>query len=330
MLNKILRIFIILLFVFLMFSYVYAGNIVEVDGFLMYKTSNGEYAKNTWLWLDINGDSIKECYRFDDEGHIASNYIGYDDRRTNEFGQLIENGFVMKKLSSGLVIKGEGQPYVNVKVSTGSIINSLTSINNTSSPSIEKNKNGNTILTTKLKEEIDIHIGYYIASSSKVIYANSNRDTISADSNNSNINNNYIVAGKDITRFITAKKNARTDVEKVIIFNNVIWENVIELFGNNSSIKINTKNYNYMYFEVAEQNHIVDYENDELLSLDIYVDGKFYESLEEFVESEPQIEEIEDLDSKVVELKLNISGKNKNRRVYIRNGRLKKIREKNE
>ena len=105
---------------------------------------------------------------------------------------------------------------------------------------------------------------------------------------------------------------------------------MIELRGNGASIKIDTKNFNYMYFEVAEENHVVDKENDEILSLDVYIDGELYESLDEFVESEPQIEEVEELDGKVVELKLKISGKNKSRRVYIRNGRLKKIREKDE
>ena len=59
----------------------------------------------------------------------------------------------------------------------------------------------------------------------------------------------------------------------------------------------------------------------------VYLDGELYETLEEFVEGEPQVEEIEELDAKVVEFKIKITGKNKNRRVYIRNGRLKKIRE---
>ena len=130
--------------------------------------------------------------------------------------------------------------------------------------------------------------------------------------------------------YITAKTNAKTDIEKAIIFGNDIWEDVIELRGNGSSVKVNVKNFNYMYFEVAEENHVVDKENDELLSLDVYIDGELYESLDEFVESEPQVEEIEELDGKVVEFKVNIVGRNKGRRVYIRNGRLKKIREKDE
>ena len=85
-----------------------------------------------------------------------------------------------------------------------------------------------------------------------------------------------------------------------------------------------------MYFEVAEENHAVDNENDEFVSLDVYIDGELYETLEEFNGSEPQIKEIEELDGKVLELNVRIDGKNKYRKVYIRNGRLKKTREKDE
>lgn len=310
---------------------VFAGTIEKVDDSVMYKTNSGNYATNTWAWLDINGDSVKECYRFDEDGHIAVNYVGNDGRKTNDKGQLIENGFVIKKLLSGEIIKGEGVPYVNAKVSTGSIINNTGSRVLDNLPFEVAGRNGDTILTTRLKKEVIIPIDKNLSTGSNVIYANGASGAISTITSDGNIkSNNNIVAGKNIENYITAKKNAKTEVEKVIIFGNDIWEDVIELRGNGSSVKVNVKNFNYMYFEVAEENHVVDKENDELLSLDVYIDGELYETLDEFVESEPQIEEIEELDGKVVELKVNIVGRNKGRRVYIRNGRLKKIREKDE
>ena len=310
---------------------VFAGTIEKIDDSVMYKTNSGNYATNTWVWLDINGDSVKECYRFDEDGHIALNYIGNDGRATNEMGQLVENGFVMKKLASGLVIKGDGTPYVNAKVSTGSIINNTASRVLDNIPFEVVGRNGDTILTTRLKEEVVIAIDKNISTGSNIIYVNGASGAISTITSNDSIkSNNHTVAGKNIEKYITAKNNAKVDVEKTIIFGNEIWEDVVELRGNGSSIKVNVKNFNYMYFEVAEENHVVDKENDELLSLDVYIDGELYESLDEFVESEPQIEEIEELDGKVVELKVNITGKNKSRRIYIRNGRLKKIREKDE
>ena len=310
---------------------VFAGTIEKVDDSVMYKTNSGNYATNTWAWLDINGDSVKECYRLDEDGHIAVNYVGNDGRRTNDKGQLIENGFVIKKLLSGKIIKGEGVPYVNAKVSTGSIINNTGSRVLDNLPFEVVGRNGDTILTTRLKKEVVIPIDKNVSTGSNVIYANGASGAISTiNSSETIISNNSIVAGKDITRYITVKKNAKTDIEKAIIFGNDIWEDVVELRGNGSSVKVNVKNFNYMYFEVAEENHVVDKENDEMLSLDVYIDGELYETLDEFVESEPQVEEIEELDGKVVELKVNIVGRNKGRRVYIRNGRLKKIREKNE
>ena len=310
---------------------VFAGTIEKVDDSVMYKTNSGNYATNTWAWLDINGDSVKECYRFDEEGHIAINYVGNDGRRTNDKGQLVENGFVLKKLLSGLVIKGDGTPYVNVKVSTGSVINNTGSRVLDNLPFEVVGRKNDAILTTRLKEEVVIPIDKNVSTGSNIIYANGGNGAISTINSDGSIkSNNHIVAGKNIENYITAKYNVKVDVEKTIIFGNEIWEDVVELRGNGSSIKVNVKNFNYMYFEVAEENHVVDKENDELLSLDVYIDGELYESLDEFVESEPQIEEIEELDGKVVELKVNITGKNKSRRVYIRNGRLKKIREKDE
>lgn len=310
---------------------VFAGTIEKVDDSVMYKTKSGNYATNTWAWLDINGDSVKECYRLDEDGHIAVNYVGNDGRRTNDKGQLVENGFVIKKLASGKVVKGEGVPYVNAKVSTGSIINNTGSRVLDNLPFEVAGRNGDTILTTRLKEEIVIPIDKNVSTMSNIIYANGASGAISTINLDGSIkSNNHIVAGKNIENYITVKKNAKTDIEKAIIFGNDIWEDVIELRGNGSSVKVNVKNFNYMYFEVAEENHVVDKENDELLSLNVYIDGELYETLDEFVESEPQVEEIEELDGKVIELKVNIVGKNKGRRVYIRNGRLKRIREKDE
>ncbi len=330
---KLISIYLIVMIslIILLLSFSFAGTIEKVNDSVMYKTNSGNYAKNSWVWLDINGDSVKECYRFDEEGHIAINYVGNDGRRTNDKGQLVENGFVMKKLSSGTIIKGDGTPYVNSIVSTGSIINNTGSRVLDNLPFEVVGRNGDTILTTRLKEKVVIPIDKNVSTISNIIYANGASGAISTITSDDRIkSNNHIVAGKNIENYITAKNNAKVDVEKVIIFGNDIWEDVIELRGNGSSIKFNVKNFNYMYFEVAEENHVVDKENDELLTLDVYIDGELYESLDEFVESEPQVEEIEELDGKVIELKVNIVGRNKGRRVYIRNGRLKKIREKDE
>lgn len=324
------KLIVVTVFVILLNQIIYAGTIENVNGIVMYKTNSGEYAKSAWVWLDINGDSVKECYRFDEDGHIAINYVGNDGRATNEMGQLVENGFVMRKLASGVVLKGDGIPYVNAK-NEGKLINNTGSRVLDNLPFEVVGRNNDVILTTKLKEEVVIPIDKSVSTGSNIIYSNGGSGSISTiNSGGGKSSSNRIVAGKDIKNYITAKHNAKVDVEKVIIFGGEVWEDVIELRGNGSSIKINTKNFNYMYLEIAEENHVVDKESDELVALEVYFDGEIYETLDEFVESEPQVEEIEELDAKVVEFKVKITGKNKNRRVYIRNGRLKKIREKDE
>ena len=328
--NRVIFLHIIILLIIIC-NFTYAGNLIEVDGFTMYKTNSGEYAKDCFVWLDLNGDSVKECYRFDEKGHIAKNYVGHDNRRTNELGQLIENGLVMKKLPSGIVMKGDGTPEVAVEDIDGNVINRTDRKVLDNLPFVADGRNGNMILTKKLKDEVEIPIDTDEATVPNIIYSNGGKGAISTiTSDESSKLNNQIIAGKNIKNYITAKNNVKTDVEKVIIFGNDIWEDVIELRGNNSSIKINIKNFNYIYFEVAEGNHVVDIENDEDIKLEVNIDGKLYETLDEFVENEPQIEEIEELAGKVLELKVRIDGKNKYRKVYIRNGRLKKIREKDE
>ena len=320
----------IILFVYIC-QFAYAGNLVEIDGFMMYKTKNGEFAKDCFIWLDINGDSVKECYRFNEKGYIAKNYIGHDNRRTNDKGQLIENGLVVKKLKSGLIIKNDGTLQINEK--ENNIVNNIDN-NVKQSNSIEEiKKDNNIILTTKIKNDKikTTPIGNDKTENSKIIYSNNEtKNDNNKNDDESSKSNIQIVAGKNIKNYITEKHNAKIDVEKVIIFGNDSWEEAIELRGNNASIKVNIKNFNYIYFEVAEEHHVVDVENDENIRLDVYVDGKLYDTLDEFVENNPQIEEIEELDGKNLELKVRIDGKNKYRKVYIRNGRLKKIREKDE
>ena len=313
--------------VLLLSSKIYAGTIVEVDGFMMYKTESGEYAKNTWAWADINGDSVKECYRFDDEGHIARNYVGHDGKKTNDDGQLIENGFVLKKLLSGVVIKGEGTPFVTSEDENANVINK-NSRKTLENIVVDKNDTG-VVITKRIKNEVVIPIDEN--EKSDVIYVKEDiDDDFIINSDGTMSTNKKLVAGKKFGKYIVSKRDTKVNVEKAVIFGNEIWEDVIELRGNNASIKLDTKNFNYLYFEVAEERHVVDIDDDIVLTLDIYFDGKLYDTLDEFVESNPQVEIIDDLSVNEVELKVSIRGKNKQRKVYIRNGRLKKTREKNE
>ena len=63
----------IILFSFVIVNVSSAGTMIDDSGTIMYANDHGEIAKDTWVWIDTDKDSIAECYRFDSDGHIASN-----------------------------------------------------------------------------------------------------------------------------------------------------------------------------------------------------------------------------------------------------------------
>jgi hypothetical protein len=322
-----------LVFVVLFVCYIYAGTIDNADGHIVYRTDNNEYAKNCWVWLDVNNDSVKECYRFDENGHIASNYIGPDGRQTNEKGQLVENGFVVHKLMSGQVIKGDGTPYVSDTQQTG-IINSTNKDISNIFPTKANEIVNNIIVTTRLSEDSKLIPSAHntpTGTRSNIIFTEGGRGLVSTINNKDYASsNNSIVPGKRLTKYIKSKSGVKTDIEEAVIYGGEIWKDVVELRGNNSYIKINTKNFNYMYFEVASENYIADTESEDFVEIEVYIDGDLAETLDAFFDEGPQVEEIEELDAKEVELRLKITGRNKSRKAYIRNGVLRKIKDKDE
>ena len=92
--------------------FVDAGRLLTVDGVTAYHTDEGEVAKNTWVWIDDNGDSIAECYRFNELGMLATNYTHYDGKMTNDKRQHLEKGVVVRRMTgTGKVITNEDIDY---------------------------------------------------------------------------------------------------------------------------------------------------------------------------------------------------------------------------
>ncbi|MDO5564603.1 MAG: hypothetical protein Q4F88_05180 [Eubacteriales bacterium] len=298
----------------------YAGTVEKVDGFEMYKLSNNEYAKDTWCYVDFNGDSIKECYRFDSLGHIVINFISEDGRATNEKGQLIENGFVVEKMLNGRIRYGDGTPDVFIEENNKNLFDSPT--DNKKHPS-ENNENKGVIKTVEIDDDFIGPIAPLI--SNQVIYAGDTGVTSIGISKNNGKEKN-IVAGKKIENYVDTKVNCKIDVDNVVIYGGAVWDDCIELHGSGAKVSFNLKNNNYMYFEVAEEAHV---EDEKEISLEVYVDGILYETLDEFVEDNPQEFSEKLFDSKKVELKVK-SKRSTSRRIYIHNGRFKKIKEDDE
>lgn len=323
----------IILFVLLSSHIVCAGNIIEIDDSMMYQNDFGEIAKDTWVWIDTNNDSIAECYRFDKDGYLAKNYKDRYNKETNGKGQLIENGKVIKKmLSNDEIINGNDTPEGNIIEYIGNIIMQK---NNTridkwtkkESKIIEYETNG-------IEETIDGKIIYQKDNTNEVQIIEEealNNGVIVSNkkTNDSNIefkNENDIVVGKDFRRFISARSKCTDKVSKVYIFGGTEWRDVLCLNGSGAYVKFLLNKNNYIRFEVANENHGEEMRVTDI-TLDMYVDGILIDSLDEFADDKPQIvEEYLEEGTKTIELRLNIKSGSKTRKVYIRNGRFKKVK----
>ena len=321
-----------ILSIFLVTIINYAGNLIEIDGFTMYSNDYGEIVKDTWVWIDTNRNSIAECYRFDVNGHLAINYKDRYGKETNDKGQLIENGEVIKKmLSNGEILKRHESPANGILELIGNIINhkpkyekdkwtkETYEINVYETNGIEETIDGKVLYAKSDDEEIDI-LNVEVAESG-VIYSSGKASVISDGVSE----NRDIVAGKDFRKYITSKNKCDEKVTETYIYGGSRWNDVLVLNGNGASVKFKLDKENFIRFEVAHQTHGEE-TRDTDITLDMFVDGKLIDSFDEFVDSEPQVVEEYLEDAKTVELKVNIKSGSFGRKVYIRNGRFKKVK----
>ncbi len=323
---------ILIVFVFLFNLSIFAGALVEVDGVLMYKNANDVIAKNKWVWIDTNNDGMAECYRFDKNGHLAINYKDKYGRETNSDGQLIENGVVIKKLlSSGEILK-------NKQTTSNGIINFFDNIINAKKTDTNKKiknelkqfeTNGinepinNQIIENKYNKDVDILNGD--SADSGIIYSNDKKNNEEDSFKNHNKNTVEIVFGKDFRKFISAKNKCIEKVEEVEIFGGEKWKDVLVLDGNKAAVKFLVLENNYIRFEIAHEKHFIA-TKDSNMSIEMYADGKLIDIYDEFVDNKPQVVEEYMDDVKVLELKLSITKGALDRKIYLRNGKFRKIK----
>ncbi|MBR1454817.1 MAG: hypothetical protein IJ593_09300, partial [Lachnospiraceae bacterium] len=277
-----------------------------------------------------NNDSIAECYRFDENGNLVINYKDRYGKETNEKGQLIENGIIVKKyLLSGKIVNKDSTPANDVKgVEIETINPNLVVIKDNWTGKEKKVEvhETNSILETidgaiirnNAKDEIDILNGE--TAESGIIITGSRSSKIGDNV----IVNGEIIPGKDIRRFIKSKYKCKEKEIEGYIYGGKVWKDVIVLSGDDAYVKLDLNENNYIYFEVSHQNHRETAEETEM-RIEMYVDGELYSSYDEFVDGEPEIIEEVIEDGKEIELRVKIESGAKGRKVYIRNGRLKKI-----
>ena len=318
------------------FEVTIAGHLITVDGVTAYHTDDGTVAKNIWVWIDDNSDGIEELYRFNELGMLATNYTHYDGKMTNDKGQLLEKGVVVRRMvGTGKVITNEDIDYGPKIKETEEYLYGNILIPKSISKKLRQKIDDTWHLgseTLANDETIDGEIidkvtGVYkplsdVVPESGVIYSIGSEEKVAISEEGK------IIPGKNAVNFISSSNKFEKEAKDVIIFNGDTWENPMEMKGNRSSVKFLLNKYNYMYFEISNENHTNEtYRRPLDAALSIYSDGVLLEEIDDFYDGEPQVVEL-DLDGKkTLELKLTIKNGNLSERVYINNARFRKIKD---
>ena len=315
---------------------IFAGHLLTVDGVTAYHTDDGTIAKDTWVWIDDNNDGIEELYRFNEYGMLAINYTHYDGKKTNEKGQLLEKGVVVRRMTgTGKVITNEdidygpktkeAEEYLYGNVLIPKSINKKLrqKIDDTWHLGSETLSNDETIDG----QVIDKVTGVYrslsdVVPESGIIYSKGTEEKVAISKDGK------IIPGRNAVNFISSSNKFEKEVKDVIIYNGDTWETPMEMKGNKSSVKFLLNKYNYMYFEISNENHTNEtYRRPLDAILSIYADGILFEEIDDFADGEPQIVELDLDDKKTLELKITIRNGNLSEKIFINNARFRKIKD---
>ena len=315
---------------------IFAGHLITVDGVTAYYTDDGTVAKNIWVWIDDNSDGIEELYRFNELGMIATNYTHYDGKSTNDKGQLLENGIVVRRMvGTGKIITNEDIDYGpkiketeeylygNILIPKSISKKTRQKIDDTWHLGSETLANDETIDG----EIIDKVTGVYkplsdVVPESGIIYSKGAEEKVVVSKDGK------IILGKNAVNFISSSNKFEKEIKDVVIFNGETWESPMEMKGNKSSVKFLLNKYNYMYFEISNENHTNETFRKMLdATLSIYADGILLEEIDDFYDGDPQVVELDLDDKKTLELKLTIKNGNLSERVFINNARFRKIKD---
>ena len=335
-LSKIIKyITLIIIIQIVLISINFGGQLLTVDGVTTYHTDYGVLAKNTWVWIDDNNDGIEELYRFDEFGHLAKNYTHYDGKITNEKGQLLYNNTTVKRMfGTKKIIVNDDTEFTPSLNNDEEYLNENILISKSINKNIRKKIENGLFLgseTLPNDEEIDGVVidnvtnvdkqSLDVVPESGIVYVKGveNKLVIGKDGT--------IISGKNAVNFISSSYRFEKEVKDVIIYNGDTWEIPMEMKGDKSSVKFLLNKYNYMYFEISNENHTNEtYRKPLEATLSIYADVAILEEIDDFADGNPQVVELDLDDKKTLELKLTIKKGNLSERVYINNARFRKIK----
>ena len=334
-----------------------AGIVQDAFGDPQYVNDKGAYAINCWRWIDLNGDGICECYRFDKYGYFAKNYESHDGKKTNDQAQWVVDGKVVQiyKKTGKLVyqdpeFEGQVDQYEIIR-STDSVTGSVSFIevlkerrlvSGGADEKVKKQEAKNSLSELKTGPEFEYEGPGERGFLSKGKIDKSPKFTATRgqiiatiqveeeDPKYINSTTSFIrQLGRDMRKFDVLNSKKYTEkMENVNIWGGETWDDVFCLAGNGAYVKFDLKGYNYMRVEVAHQTH-GESTADTDCRVELYLDNTLITFFDAFNDDEPEvIEEWFDDGEKSVTLKAVIEGDAPGRKIYFRNGRFRRIKEK--
>ena len=76
----------------------YAGHWGRDGSGWWWQEDDGSYPRDTWKWLDGDGDCVAECYYFDEKGYMVTNSLIGKGFEVNGDGAWVEDGVVQTKI----------------------------------------------------------------------------------------------------------------------------------------------------------------------------------------------------------------------------------------
>ncbi len=341
------KIAIILILSLLMQSVSFAGHFIEFGGIKSYINDDGSFATG-WRWIDVDGNGLCECYRFDANGILVTNTT-IKDKEVNEYGQWVVDGEIQQ------VYKNSGRPYSAtskmldfeddnkyIDVGTDSVTRRINATkkeiklplgtDSEMMPVGPKGKfvaSGSTLYGKGAKKRVESRP--IATTSSWGIIA----DAMVEEEVTYLISSDSIVAGREMRRFITAKNKFTESSNNVKIYGGATWSDVMTLQGNGAYVKFSTTDpksnkskfrANYFVVEVAHQTH-GESTADTYCAIEVYINGKSIDAFDDFCDGKPETIEmwLDDTD-KTIELRAIVTGDAPGRKIYIRNARFRQIK----
>lgn len=332
-----------------------AGQFFYDDGVKKYLDDNGQIAKG-WRWIDDNNDNIAECYRFGEDGAIATT-SKFKGKEINEKGQWVVNGVVQK------IYKTSGRPLYAENAALGEVDDNeyfdLGTLSQTRRINATKKENIRDLILSDLKRDeenyrksligpngefIRPEEGYVLSRGIKSLVSkrpvatrsswNIIDDALKEEEIKYLAATESIVAGRSMSKFVSASNKYIEKAENVKIWGGEVWKEAMVLQGNGAYVKFVTTDdatkfkANYFTFEIAHQTH-GESTADTYCGVELYLNGKSVAVYDEFCDDIPEVvEEYLDDGESNMELRAIVTGDAPGRKIYIRNARFRMIREK--